>query len=135
MKPLININKPGELNTEGKSAMYMKLKRITGAEGPGALDDAGAASAKNDMMKVMVRPNPFSSSITFEVTSEQGKNVIVRIFNEDGRIVKLFSWFLLKGVNNTTVNDMDTLSSGDYELDMIDHEGKLLFCTKITRQL
>ena len=33
-----------------------------------------------------------------------------------------------------TVNEMDALISGDYQLDMIDQEGKLLFCTRLTRE-
>jgi len=133
VKPLIN--KAEESNKAGqKSAMYLKLKRITGTDGEAPLRDVPVEADKAAFMKVMVRPNPFYSSITLDVTSEQGKNVIVRIFNEDGRLVKMFSWFLLKGVNVTTVNEMDTLTSGDYQLDMIDQEGKLLFCTRLTRE-
>ena len=114
--------------------MYLKLKRLTGTDGEAPLRSAYQEQDQSAFMKVVVRPNPFQSSITLDVTSEMGKNVIIRIFNEDGRLVKMFSWFLLKGVNVTTVNDMDNLSSGEYQLDMIDQEGKLLFCTKLTRQ-
>ena len=133
MKPLIN--KADDQNKAGdKSAMYLKLKRLTGADGETPLRSAYQEQDQSAFMKVVVRPNPFQSSITLDITSEQGKNVIIRIFNEDGRLVKMFSWFLLKGVNVTTVNDMDNLSSGEYQLDMIDQEGKLLFCTKLTRE-
>jgi len=133
VKPLIN--KADDQNKAGdKSAMYLKLKRLTGADGETPLRSAYQEQDQSAFMKVVVRPNPFQSSITLDITSEQGKNVIIRIFNEDGRLVKMFSWFLLKGVNVTTVNDMDNLSSGEYQLDMIDQEGKLLFCTKLTRE-
>ena len=133
MNPLIN-NQEESNEAGSKSAMYLKLKRLTGADGEAPLRDASQEVDKSGFMKVLVRPNPFYSSITLDVTSEQGKSVIIRIFNEEGKLVKMFSWFLLKGVNVTTVHEMETLTSGDYQLDMVDQEGKLLFCTKLTRK-
>ena len=76
--------------------------------------------------KVNLRPNPFSTSVTLEVTSGQNKHVIVRMMSEEGTIVKLFSWYLLKGTNVTTITELAPLHVGGYVLDILDNNGQLL---------
>ena len=83
--------------------------------------------------KVTAKPNPFSTTITLDVTCEQSKQVIVRMFDEEGRIVKMFSWYLVKGTNVTAINELRTVNSGFYILDIIDHEGVVHFSTKLTK--
>lgn len=84
--------------------------------------------------KVLVRPNPFFTAITLDVTSEQSRHTIVRMYDTEGHIVKMFSWFLVKGTNVTSINEINSLTEGKYHLDMIDNEGKLLYSTNVTKE-
>jgi len=83
--------------------------------------------------KVTVRPNPFTTVITLDISCAQNRNIIVRMFNEEGKIVKMFSWYLVKGTNVTAINDLDNVSSGTYALDIIDNEGTLLFSYELKK--
>lgn len=101
-------------------------------------DDAGSDNQsvnKNLMItKVTVRPNPFNTVLTLDVSCESNRNIIVRMFSEEGKIVKMFSWYLVKGTNVTAINDLGNLSSGSFLIDIIDSEGTVLFSTKLEKQ-
>lgn len=84
--------------------------------------------------KVTVRPNPFYTVLTLDVTCQTNRNIIVRMFNEDGRIVKMFSWYLVKGTNVTAINELGNLENGLFLLDIIDNEGTVLFSSKLTKE-
>ena len=84
--------------------------------------------------KVTVRPNPFYTVLTIDVTCDSNRTIIVRMFNGDGRIVKMFSWYLVKGTNVTAINELGNLDSGMFLLDIIDSEGIVLFSSRITKQ-
>src|SRR5687768_15710868 len=64
--------------------------------------------------KVTVKPNPFSTTITLDISCDQSRHVIVRMFDEDGRIVKMLSWYLVKGTNVTSINELKNLTTGSY---------------------
>ena len=83
--------------------------------------------------KVTVRPNPFTAVLTLDISCAQNKNIIVRMFNEEGKIVKMFSWYLVKGTNVTAINDLNNVSSGTYALDIIDNEGTVLFSCQLKK--
>ncbi len=83
--------------------------------------------------KVSVRPNPFSTSVTLEVTSSQNQQVIVRMSNEEGQIVKLFGWYLLKGTNVTTMTELNSFYSGTYTIAILGGDGELFFNTEISK--
>lgn len=83
--------------------------------------------------KVTVRPNPFYTVLTLDVYCDTNRNIIVRMFNEEGRIVKMFSWYLVKGTNVTAINELGNLENGLFQLDIIDNEGKVLYTTKLTK--
>ena len=84
--------------------------------------------------KVTVRPNPFYTVLTLDVACDSNRSIIVRMFNEAGKIVKMFSWYLVKGTNVTSINELGSLENGMFQLDMIDNEGKVLFSSKITKE-
>ncbi len=84
--------------------------------------------------KVTVRPNPFSTVLTLDVTCEQNRHIIVRMFDEVGKIVKMFGWYLVKGTNVTAMNELGNLNTGVFVLDFIDNEGNVLFSSKLTKE-
>ena len=83
--------------------------------------------------KVTVRPNPFTTVLTLDISCAQNRNIIVRMFDEEGKIVKMFSWYLVKGTNVTAINDLHNVSSGTYALDIIDNEGTVLFSYQLKK--
>ena len=89
----------------------------------------------NEMsLKVTTRPNPFFTSITLDVTCDQNKHIIVRMFDEAGKIIKMLSWYVMKGSNVTSINELNILKGGQYFLDIIDTEGTVLFNTMLSKQ-
>jgi hypothetical protein len=84
--------------------------------------------------KVTVRPNPFHTVLTLDVACDSNRSIIVRMFNEAGKIVKMFSWYLVKGTNVTSINELRNLESGLFLLDIIDNEGTVLFSSKIIKE-
>jgi hypothetical protein len=84
--------------------------------------------------KVTVRPNPFYTVLTLDVACDTNRSIIVRMFNEAGKIVKMFSWYLVKGTNVTSINELSNLENGSFLLDIIDNEGAVLFSSRIKKE-
>lgn len=124
------------MNTAKTSTQSQLFNRILKIEN--VTDDAGTAREpinKYTMItKVTVRPNPFHTVLTMDVTCESNRNIIVRMFSEAGKIVKMFSWYLVRGTNVTAINELGSLSAGTYVLDIIDNEGAVLFSSRITKE-
>jgi hypothetical protein len=55
------------------------------------------------------------------------------MFNDEGKIVKMFSWYLVKGTNVTAINELGNLENGLFMLDIIDNEGTVLYSDKFTK--
>lgn len=116
--------------------MRQKLSRILQIDQTAQSEHHGSSEALNSEImipKVVVRPNPFFTSITLDVTCVIGKHVIVRMFDEDDKIVKMFSWFLVKGINITNISEVEFLPTGVYSLDIVDLEGDVLYSTNISK--
>jgi hypothetical protein len=133
-----NLNTNPEKHEAEKNSISMrqKLNRILQIDQNGPSGNDGVSEVPNSEImipKVVVRPNPFFTSITLDVTCAQGKHVIVRMFDEDDRIVKMFSWFLVKGINITNISEVQFLPSGVYSLDIVDLEGDVLYSTHISK--
>ena len=134
----LNHNHNTEKHKAEKNAVSMrqKLNRILQIDQNGPSGNHGSSDVPNSEImipKVVVRPNPFFTSITLDVTCAQGKHVIVRMFDEDDKIVKMFSWFLVKGINITNIGEVQFLPSGIYSLDIVDLEGDVLYSTHISK--
>ena len=133
----ISINQQEEHAT-GKSRLSIrqKLQRILQVDQPDPLvsSQTGVLNKSDMITKVTTRPNPFYTSITLDVTCAQSKHVIVRMFDGEDRILKMFSWFLVKGINVTAINDVKELLTGTYCLDIIDLDGDVLYTAKLVKE-
>lgn len=107
------------------------LQRIAQVETP----EHGQDTRKDVPMitKVTVKPNALMTAITLDVSCEQSQHAIVRLFSEEGKIVKMFSWYLIKGTNVTTIADIDSIHAGVFQLDIIDGDAELLYKTHIAK--
>jgi hypothetical protein len=127
-----NINTGTEAQkAEQQLAIQRQLSRLIQQTAPVSDVPSNANTEKKNIVitKVLVRPNTFFTAMTLDVTSEQSRHTIVRMYDNEGHIIKMFSWFLVKGTN-----DITALSAGTYHLDLIDNEGKLLFSTNVTKE-
>lgn len=111
------------------------LNRILSDDKTAASEDATLPFNKYTMItKVTVRPNPFYTVLTLDVACDSNRSIIVRMFNEAGKIVKMFSWYLVKGTNVTSINELSNLENGLFLLDIIDNEGAVLFSSRIKKE-
>ncbi len=83
--------------------------------------------------EMLVNPDPFARSFTLEISCDQNLHAIVRLINSEDRIIKLFSWYLLKGANITNIDDILFTSSGKCRLDVINQHGELLHSIDVTQ--
>jgi len=117
----------------GPVTLHQQLRRIL------RLDQQNSWTARREeagsmITKIVIRPEPFETYIALEITCVQSKHLIIRISDGQDRIVKMFSWFVVKGANVTTFNEMDSLTGGNYCLDIMDLEGEILFSTELVKQ-
>jgi hypothetical protein len=112
---------------------FRRLQQSVGKNGSG---EKSNTNHKPDEMSMMVttRPNPFFTTVTLDVTCDQNKHIIVRMFDEAGKIIKMLSWYVMKGSNVTSINDLNILNSGKYFLDVIDTDGTVLFNTILSKK-
>ena len=71
------------------------------------------------------------SFLNLHVFSDRNRYVIVRLFNEEIRMVKTFSWYVWKGENNKVINQDGTFEESWVLLDVVDFDGAVLFSSKI----
>ncbi len=123
------------MNANVKTSRADLFNRILGTERPENDTVSTVPFNKNNMItKVTVRPNPFYTVLTLDVACDTNRSIIVRMFNEAGKIVKMFSWYLVKGTNVTSINELGNLERGFFLLDIIDNEGTVLFSSRITKE-
>lgn len=96
-------------------------------------DHSESRNAYSMITRVTTRPNPFSRSITIDIVCDHSKHVIVRMTQVNGRIIRMFGWYLMKGTNITAINELSSLEQGDYFIDIIDQEGNVLFTTPVQK--
>jgi hypothetical protein len=126
VKPLTRSDNPQE-------TIHRQLNRLVQIDQQNAWT-ANPEENGNMITKVIIRPNPFETFIALEITCVQSKNIIIRMTDAEERIVKMFSWFVVKGDNVTTFNEMGSLAVGAYSLDVMDLEGELIFSTEVVKQ-
>ena len=71
------------------------------------------------------------SFLNLHIFSDANRYVIVRLFNEEIKMVKTFSWYVWEGENNKVVNQEGTIDNNWVLLDVVDFEGSVLFSSRI----
>lgn len=117
----------------GQFPIHQKLKRILQLDNENSWS-ANPEESSSMITKIIIRPNPFETFIALEIECVQSKHLIIRMTDLHDRIVKMFSWFVVKGANVTSFNEMDSLEAGNYCLDVMDLEGELLFSTDLIKK-
>ena len=72
-------------------------------------------------------PNPFTSNLAVEVISDDEGQVIFRLFNQAGNLIKMSYWKLLNGNNKILLDSLHNLASGKYTIELKDGNNQLLY--------
>ena len=83
-------------------------------------------------LSVNVTADQHTSSIIIDITSPDNRNTIVRMLNRDRKIIKIYSWYLMKGRNITTIKNYDQLETGLYIFQIMKIGGDIIFSGRIT---
>jgi hypothetical protein len=85
--------------------------------------------------EISVFPNPFDHFIILEVTCEEPLDCIILLADlGPGRIVRMMGAGLKPGLNRVSLDDLQSLSPGQYQLDIKTVEGEVLYQTMLIKQ-
>lgn len=94
-------------NTSTKEIIQAKYLKV------GHIDHTANQAAIQDESDLQIYPNPSSDKVNIRLTSANGQNVQVRVFNLSGQEMRHFSWNIREGENLMEMNVQD-LTQGTY---------------------
>jgi hypothetical protein len=71
-------------------------------------------------IQVAAWPNPFQSSITINITTDNATTFNIKLMDVNGRLIRNFNHAVGRGTSQTTLRDLERLPQGIYLLDMTD---------------
>jgi hypothetical protein len=77
-------------------------------------------------IKAKAYPNPFTSSLSVEVVSDMDTQVVFRLYNQIGNLIKMSYWKLIKGNNKIMLDSLQNLSMGMYTVELKDENNTVL---------
>ena len=77
-------------------------------------------------IKAKAYPNPFTSSLSVEVVSDMDTQVVFRLYNQIGNLIKMSYWKLIKGNNKIMLDSLQNLSMGMYTVELKDENNPVL---------
>jgi hypothetical protein len=84
---------------------------------------------------VSVFPNPFNNFIMLEVSCEEDVDCIVLLADlTPGRIIRMLGAGLKNGINRLPLDGLQSLSPGQYQLDIKTVSGDTLYQTMLFKQ-
>jgi hypothetical protein len=84
--------------------------------------------------EISVFPNPFNQYVMLEVTCEEAVDCIILLADlEHGRIVRMMGAGLKNGPNRLSLDDLQSLSAGQYQLDIKTVAGDTLYQTMLIK--
>ncbi len=88
----------------------------------------------NMTTRITLKPNPFSTTITLEITCDSSKHVVVKMCDSEGKIIRMFGWYLMRGTNVTAIQELRQVSAGEYRIDVMDQDGGLLYSSTVSKE-
>jgi hypothetical protein len=77
-------------------------------------------------LKVIVDPHPFTSELLLLIQGNFDINVVIRLIDSSGKLIKITSGTLKKGDNEMTIDGLQAYRSGEYRLEIRLLNGDLL---------
>lgn len=85
-------------------------------------------------LQVRAYPNPFGSNISLEVVCQQNEQVIFRLYNPAGKVIKMSYWKLVNGMNKIILDNLERLNAGSYLIELKDQNEETLYSTQILKE-
>jgi hypothetical protein len=85
-------------------------------------------------LKVRAYPNPFGSNISLEVVCEQNEQVIFRLYNPAGKVIKMSYWKLVNGMNKIILDNLERLTTGQYLIELKDQNEETLYSMEVIKE-
>lgn len=82
---------------------------------------------------VSIHPTQFHTQLNVEAEAHLNQHVIVRLVNDHGKLTRMFGWYLLKGINVTSITQLNNLDKGPYNLQILNKEGELIFTQAVSK--
>lgn len=83
--------------------------------------------------EVIIIPRKHFTEISITVRSNVRTNIIVLIYNDDQKILQIFSWDLIKGQNMTNTLVDHSWHEGIYWINFFDQEGRSVYKTSLRK--
>jgi hypothetical protein len=84
---------------------------------------------------ISVFPNPFSNCIILELSCEEDLDCIILLADlTPGRIIRMLGAGLKNGLNRLPLDGLQSLSAGQYQLDIKTVTGDTLYQTMLIKQ-
>lgn len=80
-----------------------------------------------------LRPTIIKDRLNIEMIMEYNQHVVLRMINEEEKVVRMIGWYLLRGTNATALFDLEKLEAGAYRIDILDAEGNLIHSATIQK--
>ena len=77
-------------------------------------------------VKVKASPNPFNAELSITMLSQLTVNLVVRLMNSNGTVIRVKACPLITGENNVQLKNLNRYASGDYILEVKLLNGDLL---------
>ncbi len=85
--------------------------------------------------EIFVNPNPFNHIINIEINCADRDDCIILLADlQNSKIVRILGAGLSKGVNKIAIEDLHSLETGNYHLDIKNTDGESLYATKLFKE-
>ncbi len=82
-----------------------------------------------------VYPNPFDFYLILEITCDQHIDCIILLADiQRGKIIRMLGVGLKPGFNRISLDDLQSLTAGNYQLDIKTAQGDLIHQTRLFKQ-
>lgn len=113
------------------SVVYYRIKAI---DREGRIAYSNIATVRlNKTAGVQVWPNPFGDFVNITYNSSASTKVDVSVVNSLGKVVKQSNYSVSRGLNQISVNGLETLSSGIYFIRITDKNTNEVYIQKISK--
>jgi uncharacterized repeat protein (TIGR01451 family) len=111
--------------------VYYRLKQID-LDGKTIISKIVSVKLKKTIGNFTVSPNPFSSNVNINIEWNANENKVIKVFNALGAEVISKKVSMIKGYNYITFNELSTLQSGNYIIQLTTNNEKII--KHITKQ-
>ncbi len=118
-----NYNMTDDITGIRAGLIYYRLRQLD-VDGKSSLSKVISVRLKKNS-EFTVSPNPFNSYVNINIDWNRSENTVVKIFSMSGREIFSKNVQMNKGTNYVQLNELSSLSSGNYLIQFNGSEGKI----------